>query len=69
MSDKMINEELLNQARSILLHEGKIRIATIQIKCGVGFIKAKDIFKQLATEGIGETNEEGILIVHHNVVY
>ena len=64
MSDKMINEELLNQARSILLHEGKIRIATIQITCGIGFIEAKEIFDELAKEEIGTVNHEGILTLN-----
>ena len=55
--------ELLNQVREYLLKNGKIRIGEIQIEFKVGFIKAKDIFNQLVTEGIGETNEEGILII------
>ena len=53
--------ELINQARNILLHEGKIRIATIQIKCGIGFVKAKEIFDALIEDGLGAVNCEGIL--------
>ena len=64
MSNKITKEELLNQVRSILLHEGKIRIATIQIKCGIGFIKARDIFNKLIEDEIGTVNCEGILTLN-----
>lgn len=64
MSNKIAKEELLKQARDILISKGKIRIATIQIKCEIGFIKAKEIFNALAKEGIGTINHEGVLTLN-----
>ena len=64
MSNKIAKEELLKQARDILISKGKIRIATIQIKCGIGFIKARDIFNKLIEDEIGTVNCEGILTLN-----
>ena len=47
MYNTRTNNELFNQAKSILLQEGKVRISTIQIKCELGFVKAKTIFDAL----------------------
>ena len=60
-----VNKETLKKVRDYAFSNGKIRIGQIQREFSLSFIKARDIFNCLVDGGIGETNKEGILIVHY----
>lgn len=64
MDNIRINDELFVRVKAYAKENGQIRIGYIQRDFSIGYLKAKYIFDRLIAEGIGKTNEEGILIVH-----